>query len=289
MEKLVVDSKEFELRLLERYINESVLKEAVENASALIVRSDLVPKSVLDAGKGLKIVVRAGAGVDNIDTNEASKKGIVVMNTPGQNSNAVAELAFGLMLRLIRCKYQGGAGTELRGKRIGMHGYGHIGKSMAQIAKGFGMELFAHDPHLDMEKVKAMNVQPCKSVEELYASVDFIAINVPATNETIGMINYRLLSTSRENAMLINTARKELIDEEGLIRIMEEKQAYMYVSDVAPERKDEMEARFPMRTLFTGKKIGAQTIEANTNSAVASVKQVIDFFEKNDTTYQVNK
>lgn len=286
---VIQDASGYNLALLERYQEKADLVKAVENADALIVRSDEVDKEVIGAGKKLKVIVRAGAGVDNIDLTTASGKGIVVMNTPGQNANAVAELAIGLMLGLIRNKYNGTPGTELRWKKIGMHGFGNIGKRMADIAKGFDMKVYAFDPFIDSEHIRSKAVNPCESVEDLYEMVDFISINIPATSETVGSINYDLLSKTRKNAFLVNTARKELVEEEGLMKILEERSEFMYAADVAPEKRKEMEEKFPSQTLFTTNKMGAQTAEANINAGVAAVRQIISYFDEGDTLYQVNK
>ena len=278
----------FDLKLLENYTDPSELLEAVTDVHALIVRSDKVNDFIIGAANELKIIVRAGAGVDNVDLETASKRNIVVMNTPGQNANAVAELAFGLMLGLIRNKYNGTPGTELKGKSIGMHGYGNIGKCMSFIAKGFNMELFAFDPYIDQELITAYEVQPCQSVEELYEICNFISINIPVNEETEKLINYDLLSKTGSGSMLVNTARKEVVDEEGLLQIMEERPGFMYASDIAPSCKDLMIEEYPMRTLFTTKKMGAQTAEANLNAGVASINQIINYFTEGDTTFQVN-
>ncbi len=288
VQKIIRHVDDFDLKLLERYNNVDEFKEAISNVSALVVRSDKVSQDIIGSAKKLKVVVRAGAGYDNIDVDAATKRKIIVMNTPGQNSNGVAELAFGLMLGLIRRKYLGGPGTELKGKSIGLHGFGHIGKCMAQIAKGFDMKVFAYDPYVDSKVMKEHAVKACKSAEDLYKKVNFVSLNIPVNEKTERSINYRLLSKMKKRAVLINTARKDLIDEKGLMRIMSERSELMYASDIAPKWKVEMEEKFPMRTLFTTKKMGAQTVEANLNSLVASVTQIIDFFEKGDTTYQVN-
>jgi len=278
----------YRLELLEGYSDKSDLLKAVENVDAIIVRSDKVTTGVIDASKNLKIVVRAGSGFDNIDLGEASEKGIVVMNTPGQNANAVAELAFGMMLALMRNKYDGTPGTELKDKRIGMHGYGNIGKCMAIIAKGFNMKANAYDPYLTKAIIEQYGVTYCETIQELYSTCDFISINIPANEETVRCIDYSLLSKMKNGAMLINTARKELIDEEGLLKWMEESSHFRYVSDIKPDCVDEINEKYSKRTLFTTKKMGAQTAEANINAGVASVNQIIGFFENDDRTFQIN-
>ncbi len=287
VQKIVRNANGFDLKLLERY-NGNELKDSIKEVEALVVRSDKVPGEVIKSAKKLRIVVRAGAGYDNIDIESASRNKVVVMNTPGQNSNGVAELAFGLMLGLIRRKYLGGPGSELKGKSIGLHGFGHIGKCMAQIAKGFNMKVYAYDPYVSGNVMKGFEVKECKSAEELYKKVNFVSLNIPVNEETERSINYKLLSKMKKRAVLVNTARKDLIDEKGLMRVMKEREEFMYASDIAPKWKVELEEKFPMRTLFTSKKMGAQTVEANMNSVVAAVNQIINFFEKGDTTFQVN-
>ena len=286
--KKIENAGGYHLELLEAYSDKSALLKAVENVDALIVRSDKVTAEVIDASKNLKIIVRAGSGFDNIDLDKASEKGIVVMNTPGQNANAVAELAFGMMLGLIRNKYDGTPGTELQYKRIGMHGYGNIGKCMAIIAKGFSMKTYAYDLYLSKAVVEQDGVNYCKSAEELYSTCDFISINIPANEETIKCIDYKLLSKTKEGVLLINTARKELIDEAGLLKWMEESPRFLYVSDIKPDCVDEINSKYGKRTLFTTNKMGAQTAEANINAGVASVTQIIRFFKDDDRTFQVN-
>jgi len=278
----------FILKLLEHYTSMDELQDAIADVDAVVVRSDIMSASTIGMSKKLKVIVRAGAGYDNVDIAAATEKGIVVMNTPGQNSNAVAELGFGLMLGLIRRKYLGGAGSELMGKTIGMHGFGYIGKCMARIAKGFNMETIAFDPYVDQQSILALGVRRCESVEDLYRESDFISLNIPVNNGNAKSVNYELLSLSKPNALLVNTARKELIEEEGLMRILDERPAYMYASDIAPTLKVLMEEKFPIRTLFTSNKMGAQTVEANRNAGVAAVKQIIDYFTKGDTTFKVN-
>ena len=280
---------DYELQLLEKYPDQSVLLNSVEHVDALVVRSDKVDQQLLDRGNSLKIIVRAGTGVDNIDLDAARRKGIVVMNTPGQNSNAVAELALGLILGLIRNKYNGKAGTELRGKCIGMHGFGHVARRMSQMAKGFNMDVWAFDPFLDHKQVALQGVHPCNTLEEMYEHCDFISINLPLNEDTHKTINYELLSKTRDHVLVVNTARKELIDEPDLLRVMKEKSGLRYTSDVAPDCKEEISSSYPDRVLFTSRKMGAQTVEANENAAVAAVQQVIRFFEEGDTHFQVNR
>jgi D-3-phosphoglycerate dehydrogenase len=289
MKKVINEAGDFKINLLEHYDNSVDLNRAIANVDALIVRSDKILEGTIEAAKNLQIIVRAGAGYDNIDLDAATKRDIVVMNTPGQNSNGVAELAFGLMLGLIRHKYLGGPGTELKGKSIGMHGFGNIGKCMSKIAKGFDMLVYAYDPYVDNKEMQEYGVEKCENAEELYEKANFISLNIPVNEQTKKSINYKLLSKTGKEVVLVNTARMELIDEDGLMKIMHERPGFMYTSDIAPKWKVEMEEEFPMRTLFTTKKMGAQTVEANLNSGIAAVTQIVNYFSKGDTTFQVNK
>ncbi len=285
----VVEAAGFELALLEKYTEVSQFLAAVADADALIVRSDLVTAEVLDAAKKLKIVVRAGAGFDNIDLEAATKHGVVVMNTPGQNSNAVAELAFEMMLYQARGGFAGKSGFELRGKTLGLHAFGYVGKCMATIAKGFGMKLFAYDPFLSAEDITKEGVTPVSSAEELYEKCQYVSLHMPANAKTKQSINYALLSRMPKGATLVNTARAEVIHEEDLLRMFEERPDFVYLSDVAPACKADIEAKYPGRFLFTAKKMGAQTEEANTNAGIAAAEQIRDFIVKGDKRFQVNK
>ncbi|GAP18747.1 NAD(P)-dependent oxidoreductase [Levilinea saccharolytica] len=285
----VVEAAGFELALLEKYTEVSQFLAAVADADALIVRSDLVTAEVLDAAKQLKIVVRAGAGFDNIDLEAATKHGVVVMNTPGQNSNAVAELAFEMMLYQARGGFAGKSGFELRGKTLGLHAFGYVGKCMAAIAKGFGMQLFAYDPFLSAEDIAKEGVTPVASAEELYEKCQYVSLHMPANAKTKLSINHALLSRMPKGATLVNTARAEVIHEEDLLRVFEERPDFVYLSDVAPICKADIEAKYPGRFLFTAKKMGAQTEEANTNAGIAAAEQIRDFIVKGDKRFQVNK
>ncbi len=288
IKSIINNDSGFELELLENYKDKSDLVNAVSNADALVVRSDMVTKEVIGATQNLKVIVRAGSGYDNIDLEAASAKDIVVMNTPGQNANAVAELAFGMMITMVRGKYNGLPGTELKGKTIGMHGYGNIGKCMAVIAKGFGMQTKAYDPYVEPVLLENDRVTPVDSLEHLYAGSDFISLNIPANAETNASVNNNLLLMMKDNAVLLNTARKEIIDEDALMNIFEEKPGFRYCSDISPAIKDQLEEKYPDRVFFTAKKMGAQTAEANVNAGVAAVNQIIRFFDSGDTTFQVN-
>ncbi len=279
----------YELILLESYTDPQDLLKAVAKVDALIVRSDKVTPEVFDAAENLKIVVRAGAGFDNVDLKAATDHGVVVMNTPGQNSNAVAELVFGLMLNLARKAYTGKPGTELKGKKLGMQAYGNVGVMVNTIAKGFGMEVYAYDPYVSKEKMEADGVFPVDSAEKLYETCDYVSLHLPKMKETIGLVNYDLMSKMKKGAALINTARKEVVDEPSLVKMFEEREDFLYAADVAPDNKDELKEKYDLRSFFTAKKMGAQTAEANINAGIAAINQIIDFFEKGDTTFQVNK
>ncbi len=254
----------------------------------MIIRSDKVTPEVLNAAPNLKIVVRAGAGYDNVDLEAATKHNVVVMNTPGQNSNAVAELALGMMVFQARGQFNGTSGTELLGKKLGIHAYGNVGKHVARIAKGFGMEVCAFDPFVNAEAIKADGVEVMDSVEALYSSCDYISLHIPATPQTVKSIGYELLSKTKKGAMLVNTARKEVIDEAGMLQWFEESDSFRYVSDIAPGNQEVLKEKFGSRCFFTPKKMGAQTSEANCNAGVAAAKQIIGFIQKGDTTFKVN-
>ena len=273
---------------LENYKDAQDLLNAVTEADALIVRSDLVTPAVLEAAKALKIVVRAGAGYDNIDLKAATEKGVTVMNTPGQNSNAVAELVFGLMLQLARRGYTGKAGTELRGKTLGIHAYGAIGRLVAKIAAGFGMNCLAYDPYVPAEKIKAEGITPVAKPEELYAASEYVSLHLPKTKETVNSINFALLSLMKPGATLINTARAEVVDEAALVRMFEERPDFMYGADVEPTNKALLLEKFAGRCFFTLKKMGAQTEEANVNAGLAAARQIVAFFEQGDVRFKVN-
>ena len=278
----------YEVSLLEKYKEKSELLEAVKDANALIIRSDKATSEVIEAGKNLEIIVRGGAGYDNVDLEAASAKGIVVMNTPGQNSNAVAELALGMMVYFARNQFNGKAGTELRGKTLGIHAFGNVGRLVAEIARGFNMDIYAYDPFEKDEKIRELGVTPVSSVEELYEKCQYVSLHIPANKETKGSIGYELLKKMPANATLVNTARKEVIDEEGLLKIMQERDDFNYLSDIAPDSKDEFEKKYEGRFFFTPKKMGAQTSEANINAGLAAANQIRDYFENGDKTFQVN-
>lgn len=278
----------YEVELLSKYPEQSDLIAAVADADALIIRSDKVDREVIEAAGKLKIVVRAGAGYDNVDLEAATEKDVVVMNTPGQNSNAVAELAMGMMVFLNRNGFTPAAGTELRGKKLGIHAYGAVGRIVGLIAKGFGMKVYAYDPFVDPVVIKNDGVVCEESAEDLYSKCQYVSLHIPATAETRGSISYDLLSTMPKGATLVNTARKEVIDEEGLKKVFAERDDFRYISDIAPECKEELEEKNAGRVFFTPKKMGAQTVEANLNAGVAAAKQIVNFLEKGDITFKVN-
>ena len=278
-----------EVARLEKYTSKEELYAAVADADALIVRSDKVTKEVIDAAKNLKIVVRAGAGYDNLDLAACSERGIVAMNTPGQNSNAVAELALGMMVYISRNCFTPGTGTELKGKTIGIHAYGHVGKLVANLAKGFGMNVMAFDPFVPAEKIAADGVKVASSIEELYSSCDFVSLHIPATPQTKGSIGYALLSKMPKGGCLVNTARKEVINEAEMVKVLSEREDLKYITDIAPENAAEMAEKFGKRFFATPKKQGAETAEANINAGLAAANQIVKFFATGDRTFQLNK
>lgn len=275
--------------LLEKYTSRQALLDAVQEANAMIVRSDIVDEEVLAAAPNLKIIVRAGAGYDNIDLAAATAHHVVVMNTPGQNANAVAELALGMMVFAVRGMFGGTAGTELKGKRLGLHAFGNVARNVARIAQGFGMEVYAYDPFCEDAVMLSEHVTPVHDIEALYSQCQVISLHIPATEQTRHSINYELLHHMPAPALLVNTARKEVIDEDGLIRVMQERADFRYVTDVMPSAFMKMQELFSERYFATPKKMGAQTAEANRNAGVAATKQIIAFFTSGDTRFQVNK
>lgn len=285
----VIEKAGFELALLEKYTEKQQLLDAIATADAAIIRSDIFDQAVLDAGKQLKIVVRAGAGYDNIDLEAATADNICVMNTPGQNANAVAELAFGLAVYAIRNFYNGTSGTELLGKKLGIHAYGNVGRNMARIAKGFGMEVYAYDPFLSSEAIEAEGVKAVKSAQELYETCQYVSLHIPATAETKNSIDYALLSKMPKNALLLNTARKEVINEADMVKLLEDRKDFKYVTDIKPGNHEELVQKFADRYFSTPKKMGAQTAEANTNAGIAAANQIVDFLKNGNEKFRVNK
>ncbi len=286
--KEVVEAAGHELSLLEKGTKDD-LKAAVADAAGLIVRSDKVDKEVLDCATNLKVVVRAGAGYDNIDLEEATAKGVCVMNTPGQNSNAVAELVFGLLVMMCRNYYNGTSGTELKEKTIGIHAYGQVGRNVARIAKGFGMSVLAHDPFVSNEAMEADGVTPVGSVEELYEKSDIVSLHIPANDKTRKSVVKELVARLPKKGILINTARKEVIDEESLMEALTEREDLRYIADVKPDAAEAMKEKFGERVFFTPKKMGAQTAEANIKAGIAAAEQVVAYLKDGWNKFQVNK
>lgn len=284
----VVEGAGYELALLEKYASKADLLAAVADADALIIRSDKVDGEVLDAAGKLKIVVRAGAGYDNVDLAAATARGVVVENTPGQNSNAVAELVFGMTVMAVRNMYNGTSGSELKGKTLGIHAFGQVGRNVARIAKGFGMEVSALDPYCPDAAMEEAGVKPVHSVEELYKGNKFVSLHIPATAETRGSVGYDLITLMPKNGVLINTARKEVIDEEGLLRALADRPDLKYVADVKPDNAETLAAEFGERVFFTPKKMGAQTSEANINAGIAAARQVVAFLKDGVDRFRVN-
>ncbi|MGC4114129.1 MAG: NAD(P)-dependent oxidoreductase [Myxococcales bacterium] len=280
----------YETVVLKNYKDKADLAKAIADVDACIIRSDVVDREILDAAKNLKLVVRAGAGYDNIDCAAAKEKGVAAMNTPGQNSNAVAELALGLMVYMARGKFGGKSGFELRGKRLGLHGFGAVGQLVAQIAKGFGMTVKALDPFVKPEEMKAKGVDPAGSVEDLYSSSDYLSLHMPANSQTKKSINFKLLNLMPKGATVVNTARAEVIDEDGLIEVFKARADLHYVSDVEPtaQTAQSLLAKFSDRVYWTPKKMGAQTEEANVNAGLAAARQIVAFFEKGEKKFIVN-
>lgn len=284
-----VEAAGYELVLLEKYAEKARLLEAVKDADAIIIRSDVIDAEVLDAAKNLQIVVRAGAGYDNVDLVAATAHNVVVMNTPGQNSNAVAELAFGLMVMAVRNFYNGTSGSELKGKKLGIHAYGNVGRNVARIAKGFGMELYAFDAFCPKAVMEQEGVKAVNSAEELYATCDVVSLHIPATPETKESINYELVNRMPKNGLLVNTARKEVINEAEMLRLLADRTDLKYVTDIMPASHAEFAERFAGRYFSTPKKMGAQTAEANINAGIAAAKQIVGYFTTGCEKFRVNK
>lgn len=288
--KAILTAEGYEFATIEKYEGEADLCKAVADADALIVRSDKVTAAVVDAAKKLKIVVRAGAGFDNLDLPSCTSHGIVAENTPGQNSNAVAELALGLMVYMYRNQYTPGTGKELKGKTLGLQAYGHVGRLVAGIAsKGFGMKVQAFDPYMPEEAIEKDGTHACKSLDELYSTSDFVSLHIPATPETKGSIGRELLSKMPKGATLVNTARKEVINEPELQQTLADREDLMYVADVAPDCYAALKEKFGNRVFATPKKMGAETAEANENACTAAGRQIVSFFKTGDKKFQVNK
>lgn len=285
----VLDGKGHDLVLLEKYTDKKQLLDAVADVAALIVRSDKVDAEVLDAAENLQIVVRAGAGYDNIDLQAATEHDVCVENTPGQNSNAVAELVFGMTVMAVRNMYDGTSGSELRGKTLGIHAFGQVGRNVARIAGGFGMQVSALDPYCPDSVMEDVGVSPVHDIRELYSRNKFVSLHIPATPETTRSVGYDLITLMPKGGVLINTARKEVIDEDGLQKALRERPDLKYVADVKPDNADALLEEFPGRVFFTPKKMGAQTAEANINAGIAAARQIAEFFETGAAPFRVNK
>lgn len=284
-----IEAAGFELALLEKYTDKKQLLDAVADAEALIIRSDKVDAEVLDAAKKLRIVVRAGAGYDNIDLEAATAHNVVAMNTPGQNANAVAELALGMLVYAVRNFYNGTSGSELMGKKLGIHAFGNVGRNVARIAKGFGMEVYAFDAYCPTDVIAAAGVTPVASVEELYKTCQFVSLHIPATAETKGSIGHDLVGLMPKGATLLNTARKEVIDEAGLMNLMSEREDIRYITDIKPDADADFAQKFAGRYFATPKKMGAQTAEANINAGIAAARQIVDYIKNGVEKFRVNK
>ena len=287
--KSILESGDITVKLLEKYTDVNQLYEAVADVNGLIVRSDEITKDVIDHAPNLEIIVRAGAGYDNIDLQAAKERGIVVENTPGQNSNAVAELVAGMMIMNARNFYDGSTGTELKGKKLGIQGFGAVGKCLARIANGLGMYVYFYDIFVPFEAGYEYNVFPVEDIKYLYKTCQYVSLHIPALPSTIKSINYDLMSLMPQGAVLINSARAEIIDEDDLIKMFETRPDFHYLADVAPSNKAVIEEKFPGRFFFTPKKCGAQTSEANNNAGTAAANQIVSFFLTGDKKYQVNK
>jgi D-3-phosphoglycerate dehydrogenase len=287
--KKLVEKSGNTFKLLEKYKTKQELMDSIKDANAIIVRSDKITKEIMDSSNNLKVIARAGAGFDNIDLGYASKKGIVVMNTPGQNANAVAELVFGLLVYAKRNFYDGSSGTELKGKKLGLLAFGNVGRNVARIAKGFGMEIYSYDAFVQKEVLEKEGIHAVDKQEDLFTDCDIVSLHIPATKETINSINYDLCSKMKKNAILINTSRKEVINEKELIKLMEERKDIKYITDLKPDNHEEFLNKFKGRYFATPKKMGAQTQEANINAGKAAANQIIDFFKTGKTKFQVNK
>ena len=285
----ILEGAGHEVVLLEKYAEAKDLIDAVSDVVAMIIRSDKVTPEVLDAAKKLKIVVRAGAGFDNVDLAAATAHGVVVENTPGQNANAVAELAIALMIFMSRNQFTPVSGIEVQGKKLGIQAFGNVGRLVGKKAEALGMKVLATDPFIPAEKIAEAGAEPIASVKELYAASDFISIHIPATPETIGSIGYDLITSMPKGATLINTARKEVIDEAGLEKALEDRPDLKYAADVAPDNIDVLREKFGTRVFATPKKMGAQTAEANINAGLAAARQIVAYFADGCTKFQVNK
>lgn len=284
-----IEGAGFELALLEKYTEKKELLDAVKDVDAIIIRSDKIDNEVFDAASALKIVVRAGAGYDNVDLDAATAHKVCVMNTPGQNSNAVAELALGLLVYAVRNFYNGTSGKELMGKKLGILAFGNVGRNVARVAKGFGMEVYAYDAFCPKSVIEEAGVHAVDSTEELFKACHIVSLHIPATPETKQSINYALVKLMPKNAILLNTARKEVINEDELIQLMQERADLKYITDIMPDQNAKFVELFPDRYFSTPKKMGAQTAEANINAGIAAAKQIVGFVKNGCEKFRVNK
>jgi len=285
----IVEKAGFELALLEKDTEKAQLLDAVKDVDAIIIRSDIIDAEVLDAAKNLKIVVRAGAGYDNVDLEAATANKVCVMNTPGQNSNAVAELALGMLVYAVRNCYNGTSGSELLGKNLGILAYGNVGRNVARIAKGFGMNIYAYDAYTPTSAIEADGVKAVGSIKELFEISQVVSLHIPATPETKGSINFELINSMPKGAIVLNTARKEVIDEAGLTKAFEARPDFKYISDIKSDNDAELAAKYADRYFATPKKMGAQTAEANINAGLAAASQIVDFLKNGNEKFRVNK
>ena len=277
-----------ELVLLEKYTEKAQLLDAVKDVEAMIVRSDKITPDVMDAAPKLKIIVRAGAGYDSIDTAYAKEKGIIVENTPGQNANAVAELVLGLLVYAVRAFFNGKSGSELIGKKLGLVAFGNVGRNVARIAKGFGMDVYAYDAFCPANVIEEAGVHAVANQEALFDQCDIVSLHIPATPETKQSINYALVNRLPKGGILVNTARKEVINEAELLKLMAEREDLKFVTDIKPDADADF-AKLEGRYFSTPKKMGAQTAEANFNAGLAAAKQINAYFADGCTKFQVNK
>ena len=285
----IVESAGYTFEAFEKYAEQKDLVAAVADADALIIRSDKVTAEVLDAAKNLKIVVRAGAGFDNVDLAAATAHNVVVMNTPGQNSNAVAELAVCMMIYMSRGQFTPATGSEIQGKTLGVQAFGNVGRLVGKKAEALGMKIMAIDPFIPADKIRELGAEPAADLADMYSKSDFVSVHIPATPETIGSIGYDLITKMPKGACLVNTARKEVIDEAGLEKALEDRPDLKYIADVMPDNYETLREKFGNRVFATPKKMGAQTAEANINAGLAAARQIVDFFVNGNTRFQVNK
>lgn len=287
----IIESGGLQFDKIEKYTEKSQLIDAIKDADAVIIRSDIIDKEVMDAAPQLKLIVRAGAGYDNVDLSAATERNICVMNTPGQNANAVAELVFGMLIYVLRNSFDGSTGSELRGRRLGLYAFGNVAKMVAKIARGFDMPVYAYSPIMtddDLRKEGEYGVIPANSAEELFDNSDIVSLHMPLLEDTRQCVNYNLLSRLPQDGILVNSARKEVVNEDDLMRIMEERPNFRYITDIKPDRHEEFVAKFSKRYFATPKKSGAQTSEANINAGLAAARQIVAFFKNGDETFRVN-